>query len=112
MRQIEAILKAVAAQGMALEVNTSGLRQAPLAPFPEPAILRRFRGLGGTMVTTGSDAHHTDQLGLGLERANLWLQQSGFDMLTGFEQRCFFPTMLHRPNDIYREVGQRDGILS
>lgn len=111
-RRIEAILKAVAAQGMALEVNTSGLRQSPVAPFPEPAILRRFRELGGTLVTTGSDAHNTGQLGLGLERANSWLLQSGFEMLTGFEQRCPFPTMLHRLNDIFREVGQRDGILS
>ncbi len=53
----EPILHALVDSGTALEVNTSGLRYSIETPFPHPAIVARFRELGGRAVTVGSDAH-------------------------------------------------------
>ena len=53
----EPILRALVESGTALEVNTSGLRYAIGVTFPHPAIVARFRELGGRALTIGSDAH-------------------------------------------------------
>lgn len=62
----EPILRALVETGTALEVNTSGLRYPCEETFPSPAIVARFRELGGERVTVGSDAHRADQFSWGL----------------------------------------------
>ena len=58
----EPILRALVESGTALEVNTSGLRYSIAQTFPHPAIVARFRELGGRALTVGSDAHRLDHL--------------------------------------------------
>lgn len=43
--------------GVAFEINTSGIRQAPKASMPGPAIVRWYVEQGGTRITTGTDSH-------------------------------------------------------
>jgi histidinol-phosphatase (PHP family) len=43
--------------GIGLEVNTSGLRQAPQEQFPCVEILDMYRKRGGEILTIGSDSH-------------------------------------------------------
>ena len=63
----EPLLVALVETGTALEVNTSGLRQAPRETYPAAPIVERFRVLGGTRISAGSDAHRSDAFAAGLE---------------------------------------------
>ena len=77
----EPILRALVDTGTALEVNTSGLRQAPRETYPGPAVVARFRELGGERVTTGSDAHRLDWFAHGLEDGYRIVAEAGFEEL-------------------------------
>jgi histidinol-phosphatase (PHP family) len=79
----EPILRALVDTGTALEINTSGLRQAANETYPSPAIVARYRELGGRAVTVGSDAH--------LAEAFAWGLADGYDAATaaGFEALTF-----------------------
>jgi len=63
----EPVLMALVESGVALEVNTSGLRQEPGETYPAGPIVERFRLLGGTRVVAGSDAHRKGSFTMGLE---------------------------------------------
>ncbi len=78
----EPILRALVESGTALEVNTSGLRYSIQQTFPHPAIVARFRELGGRAVTIGSDAHGVDQLSWGLADGYAIAAGAGFSELT------------------------------
>jgi histidinol-phosphatase (PHP family) len=78
----ERILHALVESGTALEVNTSGLRYAIQQTFPHPAIVARFRQLGGRAVTIGSDAHGPDQFAWGLADGYAIASEAGFTELT------------------------------
>jgi histidinol-phosphatase (PHP family) len=78
----EPILRALVDTGTALEVNTSGLRQRSRETYPPPAIVAMFRELGGERVTAGSDAHHANWFGLGLEEGYRAIADAGFEHLT------------------------------
>jgi len=78
----EPILRALIDSGTALEVNTSGLRYSIQTAFPHPAIVSRFRDLGGRAVTVGSDAHSAQSANWGLTEGYGIVADAGFDALT------------------------------
>jgi histidinol-phosphatase (PHP family) len=78
----EPVLRAMIEGGTALEVNASGLRQLARETYPAPAIVARFRELGGRHVTAGSDAHRTEWFAYGLAEAYRHVTAAGFDELT------------------------------
>ena len=84
---IDGILRVMVDGGIALEVNTSGLRQTPRETFPDPETVRRFGELGGEHVTLGSDCHRPEDLGAGLAEAAAIIREAGFARLTVFEGR-------------------------
>lgn len=59
---IDAILEELAKKGKGLEVNTSGIDRCGVY-LPSIEYLRRFKELGGQIVTIGSDAHNTQRVG-------------------------------------------------
>jgi histidinol-phosphatase (PHP family) len=63
----ERLLVALVETGTTLEVNTSGLRQAPGETYPSAAVVARYKVLGGTTISAGSDAHQKDDFSSGLE---------------------------------------------
>jgi histidinol-phosphatase (PHP family) len=77
----EPILVALVESGTGLEVNSSGLRQAPAEPYPAPWVVERFRDLGGEVVTAGSDAHRADSFAYGLGMVYAVLSGAGFEEL-------------------------------
>ena len=79
----EPILRALVESGTALEVNTSGLRQAAAETYPSPAVVARFREVGGSRVTVGSDAHQADSFA--------WALADGYDAVVdaGFTSLAF-----------------------
>ena len=81
---IDDILCTAAQKGIALEINTSGLRQPIGETFPPAGIVRRFRELGGEYITLGSDAHYTDDVGKGIAEARQIAVDAGFENVAIF----------------------------
>lgn len=59
---IDEILRLVAAKGKGLELNTSGMDRCG-GFLPTADYFRRFKELGGEIITIGSDAHDTGRVG-------------------------------------------------
>ena len=65
---IDEILRVLARKGKGMEMNTSGVdRCGDFLPYD--VYFRRFRELGGQIVTVGSDAHTWDRVGQYTDRA-------------------------------------------
>ncbi len=77
----EDALRAIVDSGTALEINTSGLRHSVGETYPPPAVVERFRELGGVRVTAGSDAHRSDWLAWGLDEGYRILARAEFSEL-------------------------------
>lgn len=77
--QIDAILKTLADKGLALEINTSGLRNPALrTTHPDLPIIKRFRELGGERITVGADAHTPPDVGAHIPEALELARRAGF----------------------------------
>ncbi len=85
--QVDEILSALVKNRKALEINTSGLRQKIGKTMPEEDIVRRFKELGGEMITVGSDAHYAKDLGAGIREGMEIAKRCGFDSVTLFQNR-------------------------
>ena len=59
---IDEILRVLAAKGKGLEMNTSGMDRCG-GFLPTADYFRRFKELGGEIITIGSDAHRCDRVG-------------------------------------------------
>lgn len=84
---LDAILERLVQKGKGLEINTGGLRVGLRQPNPCAAILKRYRALGGSIVTVGSDAHKPEQIAWDFDRAAQLLRDCGFSYYTTFENR-------------------------
>ncbi|MDW8098104.1 MAG: histidinol-phosphatase [Anaerolineae bacterium] len=85
--ELDAVLEAALAYGTAIEINTSGLFQPAGETFPGLDTVRRYRELGGCILTIGSDSHDIHQLGRGLDVAIAQAQAAGFTEIACFLQR-------------------------
>ena len=81
------IFKTLIANGKALEINTSGLRQPIGKTMPTENYVRRFRELGGELLTLGSDAHFTEHVGAGIDNGYEIAENCGFKYVTYFKNR-------------------------
>ena len=81
------LLAEIIRQKKAVEINTSGLRQAVGRTMPDENILIRYRQLGGKYVTVGSDAHSPDDIGAGIKKGIEKAQKCGFGQITVFINR-------------------------
>lgn len=84
---LDQILKALIARGKGIEINSGGLRYGLGHPNPTEEILRRYRKLGGEIVTIGSDAHQPEDIAYGFQQVTEILRQAGFRYFTVFRQR-------------------------
>lgn len=89
--QIEEILREVIGRGMALEINTSGLRQSPEDTYPSRDILDLYFALGGRTITVGSDSHRAEDVGAGIHLALETARQIGFESVAMFANRRLSP---------------------
>lgn len=91
--QIEKILKILIQKNIALEINTSGLRQKLNDIMPSEDILKMYKALGGEMITFGSDAHFAEDLGKGIDKGMEKAVHCGFEHITLFQNRT--PIQIH-----------------
>ncbi|MDR0222109.1 MAG: PHP domain-containing protein [Oscillospiraceae bacterium] len=84
---VDAVFRAMIKNEIALEVNTHdiGKRNGKLSPeFPE---IKRYRDLGGRLVTVGSDAHRVEAVGNGVSAGIGALLSAGFGECAYYEGR-------------------------
>ena len=84
---VDQILTILVDKGKGVEVNTGAYRYGMQEPNPCRNILRRFRELGGQIVTIGSDAHCPQDVGGGFDLARQVLLDCGFDHYAVFHRR-------------------------
>ncbi len=90
------IFKTLAQNGKALEINTSGLRQPIGKTMPTLDFVRRFKELGGEMITIGSDAHFIEHIGAGIKEGIEIARDAGFEYVTVFEKRKPVPVKIEK----------------
>ena len=86
-KQIDEILLITAKTDKALEINTAALRQPLNQLSPEVDILKRYKELGGKLVSVGSDAHFAEHLAADIDKAYDAALKAGFNNITFFQKR-------------------------
>ncbi|MEG2597265.1 MAG: histidinol-phosphatase HisJ family protein [Oscillospiraceae bacterium] len=86
-QEIDELFHTLIKNEIALEVNSSGLRQKIGEPIPNKALLKRYHELGGTLVSLGSDSHCVKDLSAGISTCTRMLKDLGFPYVTYFKER-------------------------
>ncbi|GIW04166.1 MAG: histidinol phosphate phosphatase [Thermomicrobiales bacterium] len=85
--RLQRLFAAMISRGVAFEINTSGLRQAPKTSMPGPAIVRWYVEAGGTLITTGTDSHAAQTVGAGIAKTLDMLELCGIPAVASFRER-------------------------
>lgn len=84
---IDEILRALISNNIGIEVNSSSF--GALIPYSTPSIqiLKRYKELGGSIITVGSYASTVEDLSLYFENVYKVLEELGFDSISQFHKR-------------------------
>ena len=85
--EIDVILKHLITNGKGLEINTAGWKYGLPFAHPHPDVLKRYKELGGEIITLGSDAHRPEHIGYDFQKARELLVANGFLFCTEFKER-------------------------
>ena len=85
--EIDAILKAVIEKGKGIEINTAGLKYGLPFAHPHLEVIKRYRQLGGEIITVGADAHKTEHVAYDFHVVKDLLREAGFAYYTEFVER-------------------------
>lgn len=92
---IDEILKLLIEKEKGLEVNSAGLKYGLPFAHPHPDVLKRYRELGGEIITIGADAHKPEHIAYGFAKAEEILKSCGFKYYTEFfEQKPVFKQLI------------------
>ncbi len=86
-KEVKELFALLIKKNIALECNTSGLRQPIGCTLPEESILRLYYDMGGRLITIGSDAHRAGDVGLGIPEATELLKKIGFKEAFYYKKR-------------------------
>ena len=84
---LDAILKWLIENEKGIEINTAGARRGLVGPNPSWDVVKRYKELGGEIVTVGSDAHDKDFLAYHFDVAAEMLTEIGFKYYAVYENR-------------------------
>lgn len=84
---LDAILEQLLEKEKGIELNTGGIKKGMKDFHPCMDVLKRYRSLGGEIITVGSDAHEPAHMGDAFDRAAEVLKECGFKYYTIFEKR-------------------------
>ena len=84
---LDAILQKLVSLGKGIEINTGGFKYGLGHPNPTEDILKRYRELGGEIITIGADAHEPKYVGYAFEKVTPILINAGFRYFTVFQER-------------------------
>lgn len=92
---IDEILKLLIEKEKGLEVNSAGLKYGLPSAHPHPDVLKRYRELGGEIITIGADAHKPEHIAYDFAKAEEILKSCGFKYYTEFfEQKPVFKQLI------------------
>ena len=92
---IDEILKLLIEKEKGLEVNSAGLKYGLPFAHPHPDVLKRYRELGGEIITIGADAHNPEHIAYDFAKAEEILKSCGFKYYTEFfEQKPVFKQLI------------------
>lgn len=83
---IDKILETIVKKGIALEANSSGYRRGMGEPMAGAPFIKRYRELGGRMITVGSDAHEQADIARDIPETYKLLKELGFSEVCVFEK--------------------------
>jgi histidinol-phosphatase (PHP family) len=84
---LDMILKKIISDGKGIEINTSGYAYKLDSMIPELSIVQRYKELGGSIITIGSDAHSVERIADHFQSAAALLKQVGFAYVAHFIDR-------------------------
>lgn len=85
--EIDAVLRFLVENGKGMELNTAGLKYGLPFAHPHPQILKRYRELGGEIITVGADGHKPEHIAYDFHKAEDILSACGFRYYTVFQKR-------------------------
>lgn len=92
---IDEILKLLIEKEKGLEVNSAGLKYGLPFAHPHTDVLKRYRELGGEIITIGADAHKPEHIAYDFAKAEEILKSCGFKYYTEFfEQKPVFKQLI------------------
>ena len=80
-------LKVLISKNIGLELNTAGLKYGLSFAHPQVEVLKRYRELGGEIITVGSDGHKPEHLAYDFHKVPDILEEAGFSYYTIFKNR-------------------------
>ncbi len=83
---LDEVLKTLLSNQKGIEINTSGLKYGLGHTHPKQEILKRYKELGGELITIGSDAHKPEHLAYGFEPTAELLRSLGYRYYAMFIQ--------------------------
>ncbi len=84
---IDEILRTLISRGRGIELNTAGFKYGLGHAHPTIDTLKRYKELGGEIITIGSDAHAPEQIAWDFEKVPSILKEAGFEYFTVFHNR-------------------------
>lgn len=84
---IDESLKFLIEHGKGIEINTAGFKYGLGHPHPTEDIIKRYRELGGEIITIGSDAHKPEHVAFDFVKVPDILKEAGFRYYTVFKER-------------------------
>lgn len=84
---LDEILRRLIDRGIALEINSGGYRHLLGEPNPSKEIIKRYKELGGELITIGSDAHVATALCYEFERMEALLKECGYKYYAFYQNR-------------------------
>ncbi len=83
---LDEVLRTILYCGKGIELNTAGLKYGIGYAHPKFEVLKRYRELGGEIITVGSDAHKPEHLCYDFHVVPELLKSAGFRYYTTFVQ--------------------------
>lgn len=83
---IDRTLETIISKGKGIEVNSSGLAYGLGFTHPKKEILKRYKELGGEILTIGSDAHKPERMAYGFNQIEEMLKEINYRYYTVFEK--------------------------
>ena len=84
---LDEILRTLIRKNVGIELNTGGYHYGLGEPNPCVNIIRRYRELGGEIITIGADAHTPDKISYAFDKAADVLRECGFSYYAVFKNR-------------------------
>ncbi len=81
------VLRQIVANGKGMEINVSTLREKGDTPLPPIQLIKKYKSMGGEILTIGSDAHTPQNVGFSIEKGIELAKRAGFNYIASFNER-------------------------